>query len=94
MANMDEVQRKDANAITDGDKRNSFGMADGIEIAKGGVSDDADMQVYGHAEHVIYTDEENKRVLRKIDTTLLPMLCVCYIFSVRKRVDLQNNGLY
>lgn len=72
--------------VASDDKRNSSGSVNMIESALKGQadSDDANMKVYGHAEHVTYTDEEAKRVLRKIDLILLPMLGACYMFSVRK----------
>ena len=31
----------------------------------------------------IYSAEEERRVKRKIDLILLPLLCMCYVFSVR-----------
>lgn len=36
--------------------------------------------------HLSYTPEEERRVLRKIDVILLPLLCGCYIFSVSQRL--------
>ena len=49
------------------------------------VHHESDMKVYGHAEHVFFTPEEGKKVLRKIDLILLPLLTGCYIFSVSSR---------
>lgn len=79
MTNTGHVQPKGTE-----NKRNSFASVNAIEDAmKREHVEDASMRVYGHAEHVTYTDEENKRVLRKIDLILLPMLGACYMFSVR-----------
>lgn len=79
MANTSDVQPKEPD-----NKRNSFTSVNAIEDAvKFDHVQDTNMRVYGHAEHVTYTDEENKRVLRKIDLILLPMLGACYMFSVR-----------
>lgn len=33
-------------------------------------------------EELEYTDQEARRVKRKIDLIVLPLLCGCYIFSV------------
>lgn len=56
-------------------------LNDTIEYPSKG-NDATNMKVYGQAEHIEYTEEENKRVLRKIDLILLPMLSACYMFSV------------
>ena len=82
---MDEVQRNDTGTNGHHDKHDSFSMVDRIEDTKGVISDDVGMKVYGDAEHCEFTERENKQVLRKIDFILLPLLCACYMFSVRGR---------
>lgn len=80
MTNTDDMHSNDAAAA----KRNSVGTANGVEYAAkvDEAQDRARMKVYGDAERITYTEEENKRVVRKIDLILLPMLCGCYMFSV------------
>lgn len=79
MANTGDVQPKEPE-----NKRSSFTSVNAIEdAAKFRPAQDTNMRVYGHVEHVTFSDEENKRVLRKIDLILLPMLGACYMFSVR-----------
>lgn len=39
--------------------------------------------VYNEAGRVSYTEEEGRKTKRKIDLCLLPLLCGCYMFSVR-----------
>lgn len=41
-----------------------------------------DVQVEESQELLEYTEEEIQRVKRKIDFILLPLLCLCYVFSV------------
>lgn len=41
------------------------------------------MKVYNDSERIEYTEEEGKRVKRRIDRILLPLMCCCYISSVR-----------
>lgn len=41
-----------------------------------------DVQLEEPEELVEYTEDEEKRVLRKLDFILLPLLCLCYVFSV------------
>lgn len=89
MTSPDELHRDNAAPAADMEadsKRNSFASVNMVESALKGQRDcdDANMQVYGHAEHIAYTEQDNRRVLRKIDLILLPMLCACYMFSVRK----------
>lgn len=83
MAHVEAAQANKSNAIDSvhDDKRNSLDTVDHLEIGKK-VNQDDDMKVYGHAEHITYTEEEHDRVLRKIDWILLPMLAACYMFSV------------
>lgn len=83
MAHVEPTQTNKSNAIdsVNDDKRNSLETVDQIEIGKK-VNQDDDMKVYGHAEHITYTEEEHNQVLRKIDWILLPMLAACYMFSV------------
>lgn len=57
-----------------------------VEISTGTVH--SVMKVYGDSERIEYTDEENRRVKRKIDFILLPLMCTCYIFSVRHPTSL------
>ena len=38
---------------------------------------------YNESGHISYTEDEGREVKRKIDFRLLPLLCGCYIFSVR-----------
>ncbi|KAF7561745.1 hypothetical protein G7046_g2404 [Stylonectria norvegica] len=52
---------------------------------KGSIISDYDttnMDVYGHSEPIEFTNAENKRVKRKIDFVLLPLMFTCYVFSV------------
>lgn len=58
-----------------------YAKDDHVEIGTGTVH--PVMKVYGDSEQIEYTAEENKRVKRKIDFVLLPLMCTCYIFSVR-----------
>lgn len=78
------MQRHDPPNTAAAEKRNSLGIATGVEYAAKveEAPGSARMKVYGDAEHISYTEEENKRVVRKIDLILLPMLCGCYMFSV------------
>lgn len=41
-----------------------------------------DVHVENSNEIFTYTSEEEKRVKSKIDSILLPLLCMCYVFSV------------
>ncbi|KAH8665598.1 major facilitator superfamily domain-containing protein [Ilyonectria robusta] len=56
-----------------------YAKDDHVEIGTGTVH--PVMKVYGDSEQIEYTAEENKRVKRKIDFVLLPLMCTCYIFS-------------
>jgi hypothetical protein len=47
------------------------------------VKNSSPKTAFGDVGHVSYTAEEGNRVKRKIDRILLPLLCGCYILSVR-----------
>ncbi|KAI5290922.1 hypothetical protein KEM54_000023 [Ascosphaera aggregata] len=57
---------------------------DGLEMweTTAAVSDgDIAMALFNNPENIVYADErEMKRMLRKVDLMLLPVLCVCYAF--------------
>lgn len=44
---------------------------------------DLDKNHISESTEILYTEEEAVRVKRKIDFIILPLLCGCYIFSVR-----------
>lgn len=46
------------------------------------ISENQDVQVEESREIVEYTKDEAKKVKKKIDFILLPLLCLCYVFSV------------
>ncbi|KAF7556535.1 hypothetical protein G7Z17_g1334 [Cylindrodendrum hubeiense] len=52
------------------------------------------MKVYGGSERIEYTNEENKRVKRKIDLILLPLMCICYIFSFLDKTLLNYASIF
>ena len=43
---------------------------------------DQDVRVESSSVIPIYTQDEERHVKRKIDFILLPLLCMCYVFSV------------
>ncbi|CEJ89649.1 hypothetical protein VHEMI05480 [[Torrubiella] hemipterigena] len=90
------MQRHDPSNAASADKRNSVGTANGVEYAAkvDEAQGSARMKVYGDAEHITYTEEENRRVLRKIDLILLPMLCGCYMFSFLDKTLLNYGSIF
>ncbi|KUL87926.1 hypothetical protein ZTR_03881 [Talaromyces verruculosus] len=53
-----------------------------------------DMQLEEPEELVEYTEDEEKRVLRKLDFILLPMLCLCYVFSFLDKTLLNYSSIF
>ncbi|KAJ5358814.1 major facilitator superfamily domain-containing protein [Penicillium cataractarum] len=53
-----------------------------------------DVQVEESQEFLEYTEEESKRVKRKIDFILLPLLCLCYVFSFLDKTLLNYSSIF
>lgn len=51
---------------------------------------DQDLLVESSSVITIYTHDEERHVKRKIDFILLPLLCMCYVFSVRCMSESQS----
>ncbi|KAF3399638.1 hypothetical protein DPV78_006303 [Talaromyces pinophilus] len=53
-----------------------------------------DVQLEEPEELVEYTEDEEKRVLRKLDFILLPLLCLCYVFSFLDKTLLNYSSIF
>jgi hypothetical protein len=56
-----------------------------------GSQSDDNNKLSAESEEVDYSEEEEKQVRRKIDFIILPLLCGCYIFSVRRFNTVQRR---
>lgn len=81
MASQHQDQPHEVEEAYEQDMQKPNTMSDHVEsISKD--NGEAKMKVYGHVDHISYSEKESTRVKRKIDFILLPLMCGCYIFSV------------
>ncbi|KAF4437149.1 Major facilitator superfamily domain, general substrate transporter [Fusarium austroafricanum] len=59
-----------------------------------GPGQSENMKIYGESEVITYTEEENKKVKRKIDFILLPLMCGCYVFSFLDKTLLNYASIF
>ncbi|KAI5305448.1 hypothetical protein KEM56_004401 [Ascosphaera pollenicola] len=56
---------------------------------------DTAMAIFNNPENIVYADEkERKRLLRKVDFMLLPVLCVCYAFFYIDKTTLSYAAIF
>lgn len=86
MSSITESQHpRDPATVMDKDIKSPVG---GDQVETGSSSYiDKNTKMSVQTEELQYTDQEAKRVKRKIDLIVLPLLCGCYIFSVSLPIE-------
>ncbi len=77
-----EVKAPDLQKSTESKIPGKQGHLPANHVEKIATIQSGDVKVAGESAEILFTDEEARRVKRKIDYIILPLLCGCYIFSV------------